>query len=299
MPTCLRFVRFPERARRAEEELWAQVERERPRIFGVLLDVISHGLRRAPDIRPNKLPRMADFAKWAMACETALWRAVTFQKAYDANQGEAVEVLIEGDQVATAIKKLMSTRIEWEGTATALKEALETVAFGADPGLRRLPKTWPTDAAHLAGAVRRGAGALRKAGIYVSRGTGRERRRIYITTVRPSENLQDQPSPASRGAEGSENNSGGNGIGRDASFDGATSPQCHRKPLENKTGNAGDAGDADFHTQGCRDVPPSGDDGLGIPDFLDRNLPSGRRPTLGPEGDSLDDLKPPFGGSAA
>jgi hypothetical protein len=69
--------------------------------------------------------------------------------------------------------------------------------------------------------------------------------------------------------------------------------------LENKTGNAGDAGDADFHTQGCRDVPPSGDDGLGIPDFLDRNLPSGRRPTLGPEGDSLDDLKPPFGGSAA
>jgi len=97
-----------------------QVEGERPRIFGVLLDVISHGLRRAPDIRPNKLPRMADFAKWAMACETALWRAGTFQKAYDANQGEAVEVLIEGDQVATAIKKLMSTRIEWEGTATAL-----------------------------------------------------------------------------------------------------------------------------------------------------------------------------------
>jgi hypothetical protein len=282
---------IPERARRAEEELWAEVERERPRIFGVLLDAISHGLRRAPDIRPNRLPRMADFAKWAMACETAFWPAGTFMSAYDANQGEAVEVLIEGDQVATAIKKLMGTRVQWKGTATALKEELETVAFGSDAAVRRLPKGWPTDAAHLTGAVRRGAAALRKIGIYVSKGAGRERRQIHITTAEDRGNQSSQASPASPNAE---NVNGGNGVGRDAGFDGVASPSVTSdrgrvtepssvtgsvtpNPLKTNGGDGGDGRDAEIgrfsEDAGIPDLcllGPAGDDDLDIPDDLKR-----------------------------
>ena len=33
----------------------------------------GEGLKRLPEIRLEKLPRMADFALWATACETALW----------------------------------------------------------------------------------------------------------------------------------------------------------------------------------------------------------------------------------
>src|SRR5262249_9062106 len=161
----------------------------------------------------------------------------------------------------TAIKQLMGTRIEWKGTATALKEELETVAFGADAAMRRLPKGWPTDAAHLTGAVRRGAAALRKIGIYVSSGAGRERPQIHITRVRRAEDRGNQASQASPASPNAENVSGGNGVGRDPGFDGVASPSVTGdggsvtepssvtgsvtpKPLKTNGGDGGDGGDA-------------------------------------------------------
>ncbi len=45
---------------------------------GALLNAVVEGLRRLPETRLPKLPRMADFALWATACETALWPAGTF-----------------------------------------------------------------------------------------------------------------------------------------------------------------------------------------------------------------------------
>ena len=67
---------IPEERRRPEAELWAAFEAERPRILGVLLDAVVEGLKRLPDTHLPKLPRMADFALWATACETALWAAL-------------------------------------------------------------------------------------------------------------------------------------------------------------------------------------------------------------------------------
>ena len=61
---------IPEERRRPEAELWAAFEAERPRILGVLLDAVVEGLKRLPETRLAKLPRMADFALWATACET-------------------------------------------------------------------------------------------------------------------------------------------------------------------------------------------------------------------------------------
>ena len=62
---------IPGEGRRPEQELWAAFEAERPRILGVLLDAASKGLAMLPQTRLDKLPRMADFALWATACETA------------------------------------------------------------------------------------------------------------------------------------------------------------------------------------------------------------------------------------
>src|SRR5579872_5026268 len=64
---------IPEERRRPEAELWAAFEAERPRILGVLLDAVVEGLKRLPETHLPRLPRMADFALWATACETALW----------------------------------------------------------------------------------------------------------------------------------------------------------------------------------------------------------------------------------
>jgi len=65
--------------RRTERELWRELEAMRPRILGALLDAAAHGLRRFPSIRLERSPRMADFTRWATACENcilAVWYCV-------------------------------------------------------------------------------------------------------------------------------------------------------------------------------------------------------------------------------
>jgi hypothetical protein len=68
----------------------------------------SYGLRNLPKVRLERLPRMADFALWSAACETALWPAGTFLRAYDANRRAALEDMIEADPVAACVRELMA-----------------------------------------------------------------------------------------------------------------------------------------------------------------------------------------------
>jgi hypothetical protein len=115
---------IPEERRRPEQELWASFEAERPRILGVLLDAVVEGLKRLPETRLERLPRMADFALWATACETALWPAGTFRSAYCGDRDEAVEGVIDADPIAAAVRAIMATRTVWTGTASDLLGAL-------------------------------------------------------------------------------------------------------------------------------------------------------------------------------
>src|SRR5262249_52909435 len=64
-----------EAQRRPETELWREFEIARPRILGALLDAVVHGLQTMGRVHLDRLPRMADFALWAAACEPALWPA--------------------------------------------------------------------------------------------------------------------------------------------------------------------------------------------------------------------------------
>jgi hypothetical protein len=59
--------------RQSERKLWHQFELARPRILGALLDLVVRGLCTPPSIGVAPLPRMADFALWAAACETIRW----------------------------------------------------------------------------------------------------------------------------------------------------------------------------------------------------------------------------------
>jgi hypothetical protein len=65
---------IPEEKRRPEAEFWAEFNAERPQLLGALLDGVAEGMRRLPETRLPRLPRMADFALWATACEQAYWR---------------------------------------------------------------------------------------------------------------------------------------------------------------------------------------------------------------------------------
>ena len=165
---------IPEERRRSEAELWAAFDAERPRILGVLLDAAVQGLKKLPETTLERLPRMADFALWATACETALWPAGTFWSAYCGNRDEAVENVIEADPVAAAVRAVMGERTEWTGTATDLLGALAKAAGERVAN----SKTWPVSARALSGRLRRAATFLRQIGIeidYVKEGRARTR----------------------------------------------------------------------------------------------------------------------------
>jgi hypothetical protein len=148
--------------RQSERELWQQFELARPRILGALLGLVVHGLRALPRTGLDRLPRMADFALWATACETPLWPAGTFGRAYEANRRAAIEYVIDADPVAACVREIMAERRSWTGSAADLLRA--GADYGSD-GTSRKSTGWPKHPTALAGRLRRAQTFLRVLGI--------------------------------------------------------------------------------------------------------------------------------------
>jgi hypothetical protein len=152
-----------EAQRRSESELCGEFELARPRILGILLDAAAHGLRTMSSIELRRLPRMADFAVWAMACETPLWPAGTFARAYAANRKAAIESIIEADPLAAFVRDLMSSRSSWTGSAAdLLRVSLEHTNDRSNRA------GWLKNPRALAGHLRRAQAFLRALGIDIA-----------------------------------------------------------------------------------------------------------------------------------
>jgi hypothetical protein len=108
---------------------------------------------------------VADFALWAMACETAFWPAGTFLRAYDANRRAVTESVIDMDPVATCVREIMADRRSWMGSASDL---LRAWADRAGDGVPRRSAGWPKHPRALAGRLRRMQTFLRVLGIDIS-----------------------------------------------------------------------------------------------------------------------------------
>jgi hypothetical protein len=250
---------IPEEHRRPQQELWAAFDAERPHILGVLLDAVVVGLKRLPETRLEKLPRIADFALWATACETALWPAGTFWSAYCGNRDEAVDGVIDADPIASAVRAIMATRTVWTGTASDLLGALAEVV-----GERiAKSKTWPDGPRALAGRLRRAATSLRKIGIEIGFGReGRARTRtINITTIQTfstPEKPGAEPSAPSASSAPMPKSNPANGfaaqsvrtVANEADGSGnGNAPNVRANPLKNNGGTAADGADANRPSQ--------------------------------------------------
>jgi hypothetical protein len=184
---------IPEVDRRSEEELWTSFNEACPEILGSLLDAASLGLGRLPSTKLAELPRMADFALWATACEAALWDEGKFWKAYTGNRDDAIDSIIEGDPVGSAIRSLIVSRTGWKGTASKLLEALSNEV--GETVIRT--KSWPKTPRALSGKVRRAATFLRKLGIDISFDKEGHAKTRVIRILRQPEKLASGPSASS------------------------------------------------------------------------------------------------------
>jgi hypothetical protein len=153
----VRLPAIPNDRRLPEREFWRRFEAIRPALLGAVLDRAAGGLRELPGVRLARLPRMADFAAWAVACERAAGEPERFLAAYTANRGGAQEqALGESPAVGPLLAVVAARPGGWAGTATELLAELNRHA--PDPR----PDGWPRRANALTGALRRLAPALRQ-----------------------------------------------------------------------------------------------------------------------------------------
>jgi hypothetical protein len=184
---------IPEARRRAEREFWQAFAEVHARILGALLDAVSIGLRRLPSTRLARLPRMADFCLWTVACgDGVLWPEGAFMTAYNSNHDDAVGGLLDADPLASALSSLLDKQRVWRGTATNLLASLGALDSETKP------RSWPRNGRALSGRLRRLAPSLRKAGITIDFERSDSRTRTRIVTIRLApENETPRPSAPS------------------------------------------------------------------------------------------------------
>ena len=155
----IRLAPIADADRRTESELMTAFEEAVPVIFGALLYGLAEGLRRYGNVRLERLPRMADFSKWAVACEGVYWPPGTFMAIYGDAQASATEDVLEASPIGQGLREWLEKNRSFYGTATELLHRLN--AHRQD---EKSPRGWPSTGAVTGKQLTRLAPSLRKLG---------------------------------------------------------------------------------------------------------------------------------------
>lgn len=138
----LELRRISEDKRREIREVQSNFLVDLPSILGGIFDTLSRAMAIYPTVKLDKLPRMADFARWGYAIGEALGgKGQEFLSEYTANiESQNVEVL-NSDVVATLMVAFMQDRAEWYGRVSDLFIELSAIApaYGISPLSRDFP----------------------------------------------------------------------------------------------------------------------------------------------------------------
>jgi hypothetical protein len=168
---AIELARIPPSRRRPDSESNAAYEAARPVVLGGLLDLTTRVLAALPTVRPDTLPRMADFARVLAAIDRVQgWDTLPD---YTAAAAESTHAVLESDPVAAAVVAFVTARGTWQGTTGELLELITP---------ERRPRHWPQTARGLTGALARLAPALRANSITYERQTRGASRLITLTS---------------------------------------------------------------------------------------------------------------------
>lgn len=173
---------IPTDKRKEEKILWEEFEQDIPSILGALYDAVAIGLKHLNSVSLKVLPRMADFAKWIVACEPALpWQPGEFLRVYAENKDEAAVCLIESDDFTSAVRRLIADRKEWKGTARELKKAIDADVTIDD--YIKQSRAWPKNPQNVSHKMKLAAPSFRSMGIDVIFRTSHGKKRVIVLTM--------------------------------------------------------------------------------------------------------------------
>ncbi len=156
---------------RVEAELVELLAEAMPRILGGLFDLVAEVL--ANPAVPDELPRMADAGRIMASVDAALGsRSLA---AYHAAQDNIAGIVVEGDPVADAVRKMLARRPDgvWTGIASELLDELRRWADS--------PRQWPGNGRSLGARLRRLQPALMEAWEIEVEFSRRKQRLIRLT----------------------------------------------------------------------------------------------------------------------
>jgi hypothetical protein len=155
---------IPDDRRKPEAEVWRDFEAARPGLLAMLLDGLVCAMARLPGLHIERLPRMADFARLAVAMAPAFgWSEADMLGALEENRSAAVAGVVESDGIAVAVQAITEEKGRWLCTASELLGAIND----RTPLDRQRQRDWPKDATRLSQKLRRVSPALRRVGIDV------------------------------------------------------------------------------------------------------------------------------------
>jgi hypothetical protein len=161
--------------RRPEEEIIKSFRKDLPAILGGVFDILVKALHIKPTIKITDLPRMADFAIWGSAvAEAAGYTQESFLEAYRKNMSMQTDIILNENNVATAILSFMEDKSGWKGTPTRLLHEL-THFYGEEGIELKYDKYWPKSAAALTRKMNELKVTLQDAGISFLVMPGKER----------------------------------------------------------------------------------------------------------------------------
>jgi len=236
----LELPRIADERRQDEAQFWASFDLERPAILGALLDAVSGAIGSLNQVQLERVPRMADFARWVTAAEPALgWPSGSFLAAYTGNRDAIHEIALDAAVIVPPIRTLLESG-EFIGTATELLDRLGGIV--GETVTRR--KGWPGNATSLSRELARIAPNLRSVGVEIEKRRESHGRRLIAMTA-------EAPSPASPSSPGS-----AGGVGIPPAGDGLGSLEEGVVTDDRALGDTGDAGDGP--------LPPSSHDGVDL-----------------------------------
>ncbi|HTB48896.1 MAG TPA: hypothetical protein VK712_02325 [Verrucomicrobiae bacterium] len=190
----LKLSRIESEERKSEREFWANFYDDKPKILGAIYEVIAVALTIVDSVKLDKLPRMADFAKWGCAVAQAIgFEQQDFISAYQANIDSQNDEAIYASSVAQAIIVLMNGRNEWLGTPSELLGALTKIALEQN---LETDRTWPKGPVWLTRRINEVEPNLKERNIEIDHGPTAAGRMFKLTNShKPTVNAENTDIP--------------------------------------------------------------------------------------------------------